>query len=68
MFQRRAKLPKFAFQGLGTECADEEEMHQAKFTNERYHVGGEVLLKQGGLIRAEFLKQGVGWLIRTGFC
>uniref|UniRef100_A0A8C2SUQ3 18S rRNA (guanine-N(7))-methyltransferase n=1 Tax=Coturnix japonica TaxID=93934 RepID=A0A8C2SUQ3_COTJA len=25
----------FVFQGLGTECADGEEIHQAKFTNER---------------------------------
>uniref|UniRef100_A0A8C6J7Y3 18S rRNA (guanine-N(7))-methyltransferase n=1 Tax=Melopsittacus undulatus TaxID=13146 RepID=A0A8C6J7Y3_MELUD len=35
LFQTRAELAKFAFQGLGTECADGEEMHQAKFTNER---------------------------------
>lgn len=35
------RLHNFAFQGLGTECADGEVIRQAKFTNERYHVGAE---------------------------
>lgn len=40
----------FVFQGLGTECADGEEIHQAKFTQERYCVFSEVVPKcQGAL-------------------
>lgn len=41
LLQRRVRLHNFAFQGLGTECADGEVIRQAKFTNERYCVGAE---------------------------
>lgn len=39
----------FVFQGLGTECADGEEIHQAKFTQERYCVFSEVVPKCQGV-------------------
>lgn len=52
------RLHNSAFQGLGTECADGEEIRQAKFTNERYRVGAESAsspqARSGGGIRAGF--------------